>query len=100
MIGCSRIAFVPCILSSLCSRQALSLLTLDVRCKCFALYPYIFYMYELKFPVLYAHSYLFEIWLKFTDRTFVRVDYASQFTSVGAGSMLSGHLFPPHVLCT
>ena len=28
------------------------------------------------------------------------MDYASQFTSVGAGSMLSGHWFPPHVLCT
>ena len=31
---------------------------------------------------------------------FFRVDYASQFTSVGAGSMLSGHWFPPHVLYT
>ena len=45
--------------------QTDSIFTLDVRCKCFALYPYIFYMYELKFPVLYAHSYLFEIGLKF-----------------------------------
>ena len=33
-----------------------SLFTLDVICKCFALYPYISQMYELNFPVLSRHS--------------------------------------------
>ena len=35
-----------------------------------------------------------------TDRAIVRVEYASQFTYVSAGSMLFGLWFPPHVLCT
>ena len=28
------------------------------------------------------------------------MEYAPQFTSVGAGGMLFGHWFPPYVLCT
>ena len=38
--------------------------------------------------------------LLYTLSVAVRMDYASHFTSVGAGSMLFGHWFPPHVLCT